>query len=687
MRGWLLDARVEKDSLALTLVGESGGLLRTSVPAAERVYLTPRLAGLDELASSLEGLEGVLSIDVERWLLPPRYRDEVDVLVVDAVPTTTRLILDRVTELGLAEAWNRFPSAIQRAIRGRGATTCSWVEVGGGGVHPLEDPDAVPYEVPELRALRVSFLGWAGVPNVPSWGSVERVQLSPMSGGEAVSLSARRARSGGLAEALLSLQPHLLVFDGPGWAGLALEIPGVRQTLERIGTVTLRKPPPLGVDLWGAVEWSRISSLPLSRVIDATIGQVLTSAEAFEALRMRYLIPHVRRFVEAWKSPSQLLAADRGGLVFTPRPGVYWNVYQLDFNSLYPSIIARENVSPETVNDPVCGGPSRTVPEVGHVICLDRRGLVSEAVGKLVERRARLRELAWRGGPDARRYESAQAAVKWVLVACFGYLGYRNARFGSIEAYECVTALARDVARRAIEVAERAGYRVLHVLVDSLFVQPTSDALDVDELARAVERETGYGLKVEAEYRWVAFFPGVTTGEGVPSRYLGRLRGGSTPDPEWGAFKVKGLEFARRDAPPIVQKAAREALSELERAESSEELGEASVKAIRVFQSWARRLARGDVDLADLVVERRMSRDSRGYERSPPHVVAARGLGLGSVGAIRYVEAKIPYPIDLGPGGYSVERYLAWLDRAARPFRELNNLCPRPCTGRPLQTA
>ncbi len=682
MRGWLLDARVDGESLRLTLLDESGDPSMAEVPARERLYLTPRSVGLERLADSLSELEGVLSVGVERWLMPPRYREEADVLVVDCGPREARLILRRAQELGLAEAWNRFPSLIQRAIRARGATACSWVEVRGGEVRPLEDPGSVPYEVPELRAVRVSFLGWAGAPNAPSWETVDRVRLSPLRG-EPIELSVERARFGELADAIKSLLPQVVAFDSPGWAELALRVPGVARGLEAAGAVVLRRPPPLGIDLWGAVEWSRLSALPLSRVVDATIGQVLTSAEAFEALRRGYLIPEVRRFVESWKSPSRLLAADRGGLVLTPRPGVYWDVYQLDFNSLYPSIIARENVSPETVNDPSCPGPRREVPEVGHLICLDRRGLVSEAVGRLVERRARLRELARLGGADAERYESAQAAVKWVLVACFGYLGYRNARFGSIEAYECVTALARDVARRAVRAAEGAGYRVLHVLVDSLFVQPTPEAGSVEELVRIVERETGYGLKVEAEYEWVAFFSGVTTGEGVPSRYLGRLTSGGT---EWGAFKVKGLEFARRDAPQVVRKAAMEALSELERAESPGELEGASIRAVEVFGAWARRLARGEVDLADLVVERRLSRDPRWYERSPSHVVAARGLrpGKGSAGAVRYVEAKTPYPVDLGPGGYSVERYLAWLDRAARPFRALARLTRSERPGRRL---
>ncbi|HDI86414.1 MAG TPA: hypothetical protein ENF83_03290, partial [Candidatus Korarchaeota archaeon] len=117
MRGWLLDARVDGESLRLTLLDESGGLSEVDLPVRERLYLTPRSAGLERLADSLSELEGVLSVGVERWLLPPRYRNEADVLVVDCRPGEARLILRRVQELDLAEAWNRFPSLIQRAIR------------------------------------------------------------------------------------------------------------------------------------------------------------------------------------------------------------------------------------------------------------------------------------------------------------------------------------------------------------------------------------------------------------------------------------------------------------------------------------------------------------------------------------------------------------------------------------------
>ncbi len=661
MRGWLIDASINGDLLNLKLVTESGELTQLELPVLERLYLTPQKVPLRQLEAALESAPGVERVRAEEWLTPPWYRSSTSVLAVDVRPSKARSILRRVRALGLAEVWNTFPSAVQRALRRLGLTACAWVEVDGESVYTTEDLDSVRYDLPELRWIRVSFEGWAGRPNVPSLDFVDRMVVE--AGGSEQALPVERA--GELADLIERIEPHLAIFDGPDWLELALGIDGVREALKHVGTVILPRSPPLDIDLLGLVEWCRIAAMPPRLAVNASIGQVLTSAEAFEAMRRRYLVPEVRSSVEGWKSPGRLLAADRGGVVLTPRPGVYWGVYQLDFNSLFPSIIARENVSPETVNDPACRGPRRRVPEVGHEICLDRRGLVADVVGRLVERRARLRGLARTlPGGEGRRYEPAQSAVKWILVACFGYLGYRNARFGSIEAYECVTALARGVARRAIEVAEGMGYRVLHALVDSIFVQPKRDAISLGELIRAIEEETGYSLKVEAEYEWVAFFSGETTGEGVPSRYLGRLRG--------GGFKVKGLEFCRRDAPPIVRKAAEEALRKLEPARSPSELARLAVKALRVFDSWALRLARGEVDLRDLVVERRLSKEPREYSKALPHVAAASVAG--AVGVVRYIEARRPYPIDLGPGGYSLDRYLRWLDRASRPFRELIRL-------------
>ncbi|MEM1644787.1 MAG: DNA polymerase domain-containing protein [Ignisphaera sp.] len=47
---------------------------------------------------------------------------------------------------------------------------------------------------------------------------------------------------------------------------------------------------------------------------------------------------------------KRLIVYNCGGVMHKPRPGLYWDVYQIDFNSLYPNIIVRYNVSGETID-------------------------------------------------------------------------------------------------------------------------------------------------------------------------------------------------------------------------------------------------------------------------------------------------------------------------------------------------
>ena len=42
--------------------------------------------------------------------------------------------------------------------------------------------------------------------------------------------------------------------------------------------------------------------------------------------------------------------------MFQPEPGVYEKVHQIDFTSLYPSIIVKYNLSPETIEHPELKG-------------------------------------------------------------------------------------------------------------------------------------------------------------------------------------------------------------------------------------------------------------------------------------------------------------------------------------------
>ncbi len=94
-------------------------------------------------------------------------------------------------------------------------------------------------------------------------------------------------------------------------------------------------------------------------------------------------------------------------------------------------------------------------------------GLVPRTLSPLLHKRLELKAYlgnlpAW----DPRRdiYKARASAHKWLLVTCFGYLGYRNARFGRIEAHEAVTAYGREaLTTRQGSVRGPGVYRAAHV--------------------------------------------------------------------------------------------------------------------------------------------------------------------------------------------------------------------------------
>ncbi len=155
--------------------------------------------------------------------------------------------------------------------------------------------------------------------------------------------------------------------------------------------------------------------------------------------------PHHKQQTEIPKSAMDLIRADRGGLIATPLLELFENVAEVDFVSLYPSIIRHFNISPETLGEKTEN--SVFVPGVNLVIDQGRQGLLPETLGPLLDKRIAIEHLLADLHPKDCRvaaYKARAQAIKWLLVVCFGYTRYRNARFGRIEAHMSIAAYARD---------------------------------------------------------------------------------------------------------------------------------------------------------------------------------------------------------------------------------------------------
>jgi DNA polymerase, archaea type len=354
--------------------------------------------------------------------------------------------------------------------------------------------------------------------------------------------------------------------------------------------------------LEGILLSARLSGLSPNLASRFTPGTLISSYETYEAVRQGIAVPFRKSDGETIRRISALQAADRGGMMFQPRPGIFENVEEIDFTSMYPSIIVKSNLSPETIIDP------------------DRRGFLPEILDPLL----RLRIMTKQMKKTDPAIEGIDSILKWMLVTCFGYTGYKNAKFGRIEVHEGITARSREILIRTKDIAEEMGFTILHGIVDCLWVQGSG----VDALKTRVEQETGLTLESE-HFDWIVFEP-LADGFGAYNRYFGRL-----PD---GSVKVRGIAARRHDTPEFVRSMQREMLSAMSRAGTVAELGSAWESVRTIYRDAVARLASALVK--ELVISRRISRMNyahRCLEAAAVRAYRQQGASIAPGMMIRYV--------------------------------------------------
>ncbi len=372
----------------------------------------------------------------------------------------------------------------------------------------------------------------------------------------------------------------------------------------------------------GIFEIARLTQLPVQHQSRSTIGTALSSMQLSWAYRNNYLIPAKKREPEDFKSAATLLLADRGGLIFQPVMGYHEEIAELDFVSMYPSIMVQHNVSPETVNCQCCSNDA--VPELGYTICGKRKGIVPSTLKPIVVRRSwykkekkRLRKLN-----DERwhLYDNRQNALKWILVCCFGYLGYKNARFGKIEAHESVNAFSREKILRAKEIAESQGYAFIHAIVDCMWLKKDgATESDYERLCEEVEVATKVEISLEGIYRWI-LFPSSKMDPNIPTanKYVGYY---STNE-----IKIRGIEVRRRDTPRFIKQMQGKMLEVFKPAKNIRDVEALTPQALAAAKEFIDLLWSGQANPLDLVIRRHISQLADEYTTNSANAVVAKAL-------------------------------------------------------------
>ena len=426
-------------------------------------------------------------------------------------------------------------------------------------------------------------------------------------------------------------------------------------------------------ELDGVKELARVTGLPVQTVARVSPGSGISAMQMLTALREGVLVPWHKQQAEYIKSAMDLTRADPGGMVFQPLTGMHQDVAEIDFISMYPSIMAHFNISPETVA--MDGTTGDHVPELGIHVDRGRPGLVPLTLKPLLDKRLKIKNLLinlpkW--DPRRRQYEACASAHKWLLVTCFGYLGYKNARFGRIEAHESVTAYGREALLRAKDAAEDMGFTVLHMYVDGLWVkkQGASKTADFEPLLDEIITRTGLPITIEGFYKWLAFLPSkVDPRLPVPNRYFGAFKNGS--------LKVRGIELRRRDTPLFIIHIQREMLQILAEVPDAAQLTDCLPELISRLRKHLTNLRAYRVPLEHLLVAQKLSRELHEYRVPSPSARAAMQLEaagksmrpgqmvrflltLGEPGVVAWDIPELPDPKTL-----NIARYTELLVRAA----------------------
>ena len=392
----------------------------------------------------------------------------------------------------------------------------------------------------------------------------------------------------------------------------------------------------------GVIEVARISRVPMQRLCRVTIGGALQSIQYYNAYKLDHLIPPFKKSPEGFRNGMDLIRNDRGGHIFEPMIGVFDQVVELDFSSMYPSLMANFNISSETINCKCCkeDGTGIKVPGGGGFhICSKRQGIISKSISLPLRKRLECKE--FNKTHDDLRYKFTDIALKWVLVVSFGYLGFKNARFGKIEAHQTVCAFAREFLMRSAEIAENYGCRVVHGIVDSMWLQDTKGRTpeEFEELTKKIAEEITDHTKIpiswDGRFNIIVFLPSRAEPD-IPalSHYWGIKNNGEV--------KVRGIEVRRRDIPKIVKDAQYAFIDIFQGVKTVEEFMKRIPEAKKKLYEYVERIYSGTVSREELTIRQKISRRPSQYKVNSYQAVAARQLERSGVIAsagknVRYI--------------------------------------------------
>eukprot|EP00177_Eucheuma_denticulatum_P001429 GFKZ01002578.1.p1 GENE.GFKZ01002578.1~~GFKZ01002578.1.p1 ORF type:complete len:1531 (+),score=264.94 GFKZ01002578.1:285-4877(+) len=386
-----------------------------------------------------------------------------------------------------------------------------------------------------------------------------------------------------------------------------------------------------------------------------------------------------------------------GGLVLEPKKGFYDRyVLQLDFNSLYPSIIQEYNICFTTLplgeNAAVCSsaGVSKAVesPEQattvndGGMMALPNRnlmeGVLPRVLRRLVEQRRQvkglLKEERKRAGKEtlrAQQLDIRQLAIKLTANSLYGCLGFEGSRFFARPLAEMVTCQGRDTLQKTVNLARDSfNAQVIYGDTDSLFVYTgLEDISGVRKLGAELKRDVNkkyrtLEIEIDAIYKKMLL---------LKKKKYAALKVVDPTNPDKVVREVKGLDLVRHDWCDLSHEASEYFLSEIFKGQS-ENIEEAIGNVTTFLSNLADNVNNNKNALAKYVITRSLTKRPQDYPDgvSLPHVAVALRLTKKLNRSIKPGD-YIKYVVCLPPGDAKYESGSKGIAQRSYHPDEVNN--------------
>ncbi|TKJ17704.1 DNA polymerase [Candidatus Woesearchaeota archaeon B3_Woes] len=359
------------------------------------------------------------------------------------------------------------------------------------------------------------------------------------------------------------------------------------------------------------IEMVKIVGLPMYEITRMGFSQLVEWYLIKQAFNFKEICPNKPHYGDI---KDRMLNRYKGAFVFEPTPGLYKDIIIFDFRSLYPTIISSHNISPGMLNCGCCREKAEKAPleKDEYWFCTQKKGFLPTVIEDLIKRRRRIKDMMKRSKNvllDAR-----QTNLKVLANAFYGYFGFFNARWYSLECARSITAWGRYYIHKVIESAEKEGFKVIYSDTDSIFLSLDGKSkTEAKQFAESIN-PTLPGI-MELEYE--GFYPAAIFVSAKAGAY-GAKKKYALLDSD-NNIKITGFETVRRNWSLIAKETQKKILNIVLKENNPD-------KALRYVKTVVQDLRERKIDLDKVIIRTQLTKDIDSYAAVGPHVVVAKKL-------------------------------------------------------------